>query len=144
MLVLKNDFISKEIEKAEQVALFHESKQRRADARIMLQLLEVARKVLPNRIDLTTLTFSTYGVSVASLTTLIQKNLKRERFYIFAKNKTHIKEISGSVLILVIKATNQTLLKVKAEKLQNNEISLKYLNNLLDNGYACEVENNLL
>lgn len=144
MLVLKNDFINKEMAKALNVAQYHESKQRRADARIMLQLLDVASKVLPNRIDLTTLTFGSYGVSVASLTTLLQKSLKRERFYIFAKNKTHIKETSGSVLVLVIKATAKTLLKVKAEKLQNNEISLKYLNDLLENGYACEIENNLL
>lgn len=136
--VLTNDFIEKQIEKNYEIVNNCSIKQRRADARIMINLLNIASEYLPKKIDITSLTFTSNNniVSVASLTSLIQKNVKKERFYIFCKNRPHIKELSGKIILLVVKATMQEKIVLSVKDILNKEINLSLISDLLKNGKA--------
>jgi hypothetical protein len=137
--VLTTDFL--ENQKQKNYNLINEvstPKQRRADAKIMINLLNIASEYLPKKIDITQLTFTSKNgiVSVASITSLIQKNIKRERFYIFCKNRPHIKETNGKVIIMIVKATLEEKVVVSVKDIINKEINLKLITELLENGKA--------
>lgn len=136
--VLTNDFIGVQIQKNQEIVNNCSIKQRRADARIMINLLNVALEYLPKKIDITSLTFTSNNsiVSVASLTSLIQKNIKRERFYIFCKNRPHIKEINGKIILLVVKATMQEKVVINVKDIINKEINLSLISELIKNNKA--------
>lgn len=133
-----SDFIGVQIQKNQEIVNSSSVKQRRADARIMINLLNIASEYLPKKIDITSLTFTSNNniVSVASLTSLIQKNIKRERFYIFCKNRPHIKEINGKIILLVVKATLQEKVILNIKDIINREINLTLISDLLKNGKA--------
>jgi hypothetical protein len=115
----------------------HESKQRRADARLVAEYLEIIADVLPSNIDTNNLVYSKYGyVSVKSITTMLQKQ-KNNLYSFVANSQRHIDKDLDKVVIIVIKATFKGVVIIERDNLpQDRNISLEVIKDLLQNGLA--------
>ena len=115
----------------------HESNQRRADARLVAEYLEIIADVLPSNIDTNNLVYSKYGyVSVKSITTMLQKQ-KNNLYSFVANSQRHIDKDLDKVVIIVIKATFKGVVIIERDNLpQDRNISLEVIKDLLQNGLA--------
>lgn len=115
----------------------HESKQRRADARLVAEYLEIIADFLPSNINTDNLVYSKYGyVSVKSITTMLQKQ-KNNLYSFVANSQRHIDQDLDKVVIIVIKATFKGVVIIERENIPSDRnISLDVIKEMLANGTA--------
>ena len=116
----------------------------RQKARLNKRYFEIVGGVLPKTLDITELKYNTYGIiTVDCLTRIIQKRGNFKNLYFFVNNSTRYidKNITGKIVIVMIKGTFEGVIVLNRRDLKDNSnITKDYLIELLECGKAQRYE----